>query len=164
MITDTSKCFFETSKTANDSIILSWGKNDFRRNIKMGYDFSFNQIFCDENRIVLLFSCGSPCWGYVILPTNNEGRVYTITYPLENTEDFSIILSGSEEVENEIIVYNFNNNTKGSVLIDSLNCFKTFYIDCFEITSLNEKSFTIQHDVNKDSWNFNDIKTTSLIY
>jgi len=148
-VTSISDCFFKTQITKTDDVKLHWGKNNFSRTKTLNYDFSFTQIFCGKNYMILSYGCGSPCWAYILLPFNKNEEVINITYPLKHNQDFSIILSGSEEKENELIIYNFKENKKSSVILDSFQCLSTFYTDCFDVVFLDDKVFTIELNDNK---------------
>jgi len=156
--TQKDTCFCSVEELRKVGVKLVWGYGAIVRTDTLKNLFYYQKLFCNDERQVLNFACGSPCDALVILPNNMVDSIQVIYNPISHSEKYDFVIGASSQKENELIIYDINNRIKRNVMVEMKDCESTFYIYCLDLEFEGDSCFTVKTtEGNFFRWNLNEI-------
>jgi hypothetical protein len=135
--------YLDFKKVTTDKYFLEWGNKNLTRVL-------LDTFYCEspptsrptfenenEKYIVLRFGCGSPCWGAIFLPLNENQEPETILYQYDiDLERDLVVYLDSNEDDPTIAIYNLLTKKKVKHKVD-FGCESAIPTYCLDSISIN---------------------------
>jgi hypothetical protein len=129
----------------NGRIKIEWGNKKFKRALRNDYDCNSaaswvpNIYWTTSEYIGLHYSCGSPCWGFIILPLNATDSVFEGMYDFDfDTRNNQVVYLDYKE-NKELVVENWKTGKKTRIKskVECSSAFLGYCIDSIRIRDGN---------------------------
>lgn len=131
----------------NEKVKIEWGNKNFKRALKHDYNCATAPswipiiAWTTTNHIGLDYSCGSPCWGTIILPINLTDSVIERMYDFDKELDRSLIAYLDGENYDKLTIENWVTGQK-QVVEKKINCESMFWGYCIDsLRIVNDKLY-----------------------
>ena len=129
----------------NKKVELEYGNHDFIKFFPGDFDCDIADAWVpkfkyDNKKFMLLhYGCGSPCWGLILLPMQNEGKIRRIMYDFAyDQETTNLVYTDNENLLIE-------NLTLGSVKVIKLpQCDAANMVYCLDSVSITKSELKYQ--------------------
>ena len=134
-----------------DSLFIKYGNNSFSKTLPnalpciMPYSLTPMLWAEEENRFLLSFGCGLPCWGLMDLPLdpNEELETYMYHYDYDQENNLLIHMEYLEDEDRDVLVAR-NLSTKAFEVIEIEDCRAAFLGYCIDSLALEGRQLFIR--------------------
>jgi hypothetical protein len=133
----------------NDRVKIQWGNRHFNRTLENDYDCQGAPAWVPtirwstSNYIGLKYGCGSPCWGSIILPTNDKDPVIERMYDLQIDTLSNRMVYLDNETYDKFVVENFATGKK-TIIDYEFQCQAAFVGFCIDTVGFDKNKLFVE--------------------
>ncbi|MEO1263877.1 MAG: hypothetical protein AAFZ15_34040 [Bacteroidota bacterium] len=134
-----------------NNLFIKYGNNEFEKTMKdtfyceMPYVGTPMLWAVDQERILLSFGCGSPCWGLSELPLNQKDSVETYMYHYDFDKENSLLVHVDYyEPKDDYVLLVRNLSTKQIEVVEIEDCGSAFLGYCIDSLSFIDRELFVR--------------------